>query len=141
MDEVATEGSSESSVPLDQTELFAFPEFELHYDFASTGVTGILESILQDLSSHRAIHNWDLDRASDPLACLASFARRELDSSQFGSGSYMVNFSTVDEVVTLGGANQKASAHSDPVDMRRHFFPVKVSLVDAEERKLTPAGL
>jgi hypothetical protein len=69
----------------------------------------------------------DLVPASDRLIRLTTFAKRELDSSLFGSGSYTANFSAVDEVATVAGLNQKVTKHQDPSNMRRQFFVTKVS--------------
>ena len=95
--------------------------FELHY---SGSVKGILAAIIQDLSSHRHIHVWDESLERDLAKKLATFAKSHfvqlLDSLclYYGStyqaaGAYVLNFSAVDEVRTIGGRNRRLEFQPD----------------------------
>jgi hypothetical protein len=95
--------------------------FELHY---SGSVKDILAAIIQDLSSHRHIHVWDESLERDLTKKLAAFAKLHfiqlLDSLclYYGStyqaaGAYVLNFSAVDEVCTIGGRNRRLEFQPD----------------------------
>lgn len=102
-------------------------EFELHYDLDNRpSAINILNTIVQELSSHRSIHDWDEKLVSEPVKKLAIFAQRELISLGFDTGSYMVNYAAVDEVRTVCGVNYRQSAFSDPSQVGHNFFTGKV---------------
>jgi len=96
-------------------------EIELHY---TDTVKATLRTIVDDVLSRRYIHVWDESLTRDATKKLAVFARRHfldmLDSlgSYYGAtygaaGSYVLGFSTVDEVVTRGGKNYRLPVQSD----------------------------
>ncbi|KAI9782801.1 MAG: hypothetical protein M1839_004552 [Geoglossum umbratile] len=112
--------------------------FELHY---SGSVKNILSAIMQDLSSHRHIHVWDDSIERDLTKKLAAFAKLNfvqlLDSLCFyygstyqAAGAYILSFSAVDEVSTVGAVNRRL-----PFQFDRLFRIGK-----ADESDSTPRG-
>ena len=84
------------------------PDFELHYDFDSRySVMHILDSIVQDLSSHGAVHNWEEKLLDDPVKDMAKSASQELIRLDFYNCSYVLTYSAVGEVSTLNGVNHR----------------------------------
>ena len=81
-------------------------EFELHYGLEGSNVISILKMILQDLSSHRSIHNWDEKFTSDPIKEIAS-ASQKLIRHSFQTGSHLSNCCTAYEVSTVNGVNRR----------------------------------
>ncbi|KAI9774104.1 MAG: hypothetical protein M1840_005197 [Geoglossum simile] len=107
--------------------------FELHY---SGTVKNILTAIIQDLSSHKHIHVWDESIERDKTKKLAAFAKSRfvdlLDSLCFyygstyqAAGAYVLSFSAVDEVRTIGGRNRRQEFQPD-----RLFRTGKVDKMD-----------
>lgn len=96
-------------------------DFELHY--AGT-VKNTLETIVQEILSQQDIHVWDKSIARDPTKKLAAFAKQYfiqlLDSLSlyYGAtyavaGAYVLSFSAVDDVSTVGGKNYRLPFQSD----------------------------
>ena len=105
--------SSLDSITTDR--IHPLSDLELHYDFdSSNNVIGTLRAIAQDLSSHRSIHNWDEKLVPDPVKDLAIYANRQLSRLDFRDGSFMLRYSSVDEVCTTNGINRKIHAHDHP---------------------------
>ena len=88
--------------------LSTFTDIELHYDFDSRySVMHVLESIVHDLLSHSSIHNWDEKFIDNPVKDMAKSVNQELIRFEFYNASYVLTYSSVNEVATINGKNRK----------------------------------
>jgi hypothetical protein len=107
-------------------------DFEMHY---TDNVRNTLKAVVKEILSQRYIHVWDESVARDPTKKLAAFAYERsvqlLDSLGLYSsstsavaGAYVLSFSAVDEVSTVGGKNYRVPVRSDIIP---YFRMEKVS--------------
>ena len=103
---------------------------ERHYDTNGGGsIKDILGTIVEDLLSHRVIHDWDTKLFKDPVKDLALFAKQALLKTPLAGGRYMVNLGVVEEVDTNFGVNRRIPVPQDPSQVERQFFPTEVNLL------------
>lgn len=121
--------STSSIIQKSYDDLIALSKFELHYDIdGSDGAIDILKAILQDLSSHRPLHNWDELLVGDAVKDLARFANQEFSRLGLNKGTHTLDFSALSEVCTINGVNRRNYAPSSQVDIARQFRAARVSV-------------
>lgn len=109
--------------------LCALSKFELHYYFdGSYGATEIVRTILQDLSSHRPLHNWDETPVNDVVKNLARFASDGLNRFGLNTGTHALNCSVLNEVYTINGVTNRSYAPSDQINVMGYFRAARVNL-------------
>jgi hypothetical protein len=111
-------GAKENTMP--------FSEFELHYDLSCESVSGILDAILGDLSSHKQLHNWDDKLAPTPLKTLTTASRRYLETYNHSNGDILLAQGSVDEIFTKFGNIRRERAMHEAGRHHKHFFFTKV---------------
>ncbi|KAF4635576.1 hypothetical protein G7Y89_g2524 [Cudoniella acicularis] len=110
-------------------------EFELHYGVSGRKAEEILEEILVDMSSHKQIHDWDAKIAPDSVKVLAATARKYLNGDYFGlilGLNTLIAYSMVEEVLLVGGVNERLPARKDMDDTASHIFFTKNAFKKAE---------
>lgn len=109
--------------------LCALSKFELHYYFdGSYGATEIVRTILQDLSSHRPLHNWDETLVNDLVKNLARFASDGFSRFGLNEGTHALNYSVINEVYTINGVTNRSYAPFDQINALGYFRAARVSL-------------
>lgn len=104
-----------------------FFDFELHYDLSAQSVREVLYEILQDLSSHKQLHNWDEKLVTSPLKALRSVAHQYLRTESDNSINILLSRANVHEVSTVDGVNRAWPVIQEAEGIYSHLFFSKVS--------------
>ena len=99
--------------------------FELHYELSSRSVRDVLDEILGDMASHTHIHNWDNTLLTSPVKTLAGVVRTYLNINYLGLNT-LLGHTSVEEVLTLRGANHSRPAMQEAADIDSYLFFSKV---------------
>ena len=105
-------------------------EFELHYGLSAQKAIELLDEILTDMVSHNPVHDWDAKIAPDAVKVLAATARKCLNSDPHGHSlglNTLIAYSTVEEILLVGGINERLAPTKDADDIASHVFFTKVS--------------
>lgn len=118
--------SVEQSKPQDTNEVEnGSLDFESHYGVSCHSVRDMLMEILEDMSSHRSVHNWDKKLIITPLRLLATAVRGYVNASGYDLNT-MLAYSAVDEILTVGGVNHRYPAMQNARGIDGHLFFTKV---------------
>jgi hypothetical protein len=101
-------------------------DFELHYDLSVQSVRVVLIQILEDLLSHRQLHNWDEKLATNPLKALRAIAHCYLSTNYDSSINILLSHANVHEVMMVDGVNKMRPAIQEAGDIYSHLFFSKV---------------
>lgn len=98
----------------------------MHHGLSSKSFTDVLRKILEDMSSYQHIHNWDEKLNTSPLKALARVVRKYLNTEPLDLNA-TADYSTVDEIFTVGGVNPRPLISQRVKDIDRHLFFHKLS--------------
>ena len=102
-------------------------DFELHYELYSRSVRDVINEILRDMVTYRHIHDWDRKLITSPHETLAGVVRKFLYANDLSLNTSL-NYSRVEEVVTIEGRNYIRPAIQDANDMGNYLSFNKVRI-------------
>ncbi|KAF2657830.1 hypothetical protein K491DRAFT_654142 [Lophiostoma macrostomum CBS 122681] len=112
-------------------------DFDCHYRLAGGSVRDVLTQILEDMSTHNSVHNWDEKLVVRPLKTLATMLRSHLAGNPVNLDPLLV-YSNIDEILTVDGVDSKYPAIQEPsnIDLQLFFTTVCISLDEQKNQKL-----
>ncbi|KAH8728862.1 hypothetical protein GQ44DRAFT_608184 [Phaeosphaeriaceae sp. PMI808] len=118
-------------------------EFEPHYGVSRNSVRDALKEVLDDMVSHKSIHDWDRKLDITPFELLKAAVQTYLRQNESLSLNSLLSRTTVEEIVSIAGAHhrQPAIQQGDNIDGYLLFTKVCLQCQNSESASSACADL
>jgi len=103
-------------------------DHEMHYGSLECSVRGVIKEILDDLVTHKNLHDWDKKLVVAPFKKLETVIRSYLARCSQELLNDLLIHSSMQQVIYADKKSQSASALQQDVQAKSHFFFSKVRL-------------